>query len=239
MIRLCYDGTRYYGWNVQPNLPTIQGEVIEAVRRITGEASKVTGASRTDRGVHALGQVANFLTSSEIPAGRFKDALNSVLPPDIRVLDSWEAPIEFDARRSAIEKEYRYVIYQGELTPFMSNYAFCIRRRLNTVTMRKVAELFEGERDFANFTPERSGSTVRTIAESELRETGKFIVYRIRGRSFLRYMVRNIVGTLILVGLGKIGEDDVMRFLEPIVPARKIFTAPPHGLYLVEVSYPS
>lgn len=239
LVKLCYDGTNYYGWNVQPNLPTIQGELINAVKRITDENVKIKGASRTDRGVHALGQFANFFTSSDIPAEKFKDALNSVLPPDIRVLESSEVPLKFDARWSAKEKIYRYIIYQGDLLPFIKNYALCIKRRLDVARMKDAASLFEGEKDFRNFTPEK-GFTKRSITRSELKANGNIVVYEIRGKSFLRYMVRNIVGALLLIGLGKMEPDELKDFIDnPETCTKRYpkFTAPPHGLYLVNVIY--
>ncbi len=237
-IKLCYDGTNYYGWNIQPNLPTIQGELIKAINRITQRTdTKVKGASRTDKGVHALGQVANFLTSSNIPPEKFKDALNSVLPKDIRVIESKEVPINFDSRKWAKVKTYRYIIYKGEITPFTKNYALHIKKELNLDVMKKVARLFEGERDFHNFTPEK-GFTTRTVFRSEITEKGNFLIYEISGRGFLRYMVRNIVGTLIMTGLGKISEEYVKELLYlKIIQKTPLFCAPPHGLYLVNIQY--
>lgn len=234
-IKLCYDGTKYYGWNIQPDVPTIQGEVEKAISRITGEKIRVICASRTDRGVHALGQVANFFTSSSIPAEKFKDALNSVLPQDIRILESVEVPKDFDSRRRAKEKTYRYIIYRGEINPFMKNYVLHIKKALNVENMKKAAKAFEGEKDFKNFTPEKE-FTIRTVFRSEIIEEGNFIIYEITGRGFLRYMVRNIVGTLIIVGFEKLKEKDVVEILSS---DRKfpMFRAPPHGLYLVKVKY--
>lgn len=237
-IKLCYDGTNYYGWNIQPNLPTIQGELIKAINRITQKTEvKVKGASRTDRGVHAIGQVANFLTSSNIPPEKFKDALNSVLPEDIRVIESKEVPKNFDSRKWAKAKTYRYIIYRGEITPFTKNYALHIKKQLNTDVMKKVAKLFEGEKDFKNFTPEKEFTT-RTIFRSEIIEKGNFLIYEISGRGFLRYMVRNIVGTLIAVGLGKISEEYVKELLSTErTQGALLLCAPPHGLYLVNIQY--
>ncbi|MCS7214112.1 MAG: tRNA pseudouridine(38-40) synthase TruA [Candidatus Calescibacterium sp.] len=238
IIKICYDGTNYYGWNVQPNVPTIQGEILKSIERITGETTNIKGASRTDRGVHALGQVANFFTSSNIPAEKFKDALNSILPQDIRIIQSKEGSHNFDSRRSAKEKIYKYIIYRGEITPFMKNYVLCIKRELNTEKMKEIVKIFEGEKDFKNFTPER-GFTIRTVTKAEITEKGNFIIFEIRGRGFLRYMVRNIVGTLILAGLEKLDKEEVEKLLDTQQEEKKYvkFTAPPHGLYLVDVVY--
>lgn len=235
-IKICYDGTNYYGWNIQPDKPTIQGELVKALKKLTGQDILPKGASRTDRGVHALGQVANFFVISSIPEEKFKDALNSVLPPDIRVIMSREVPPRFDARWSAREKTYKYVIYMGEINPFIRNYALCIRRKIDIEKMMETAKLFEGENDFRNFTPEQTFAK-RVITKSEITEKGNYLIYEIKGRSFLRYMVRNIVGTLLMVGFGKMTYEEVKELLNTEEKKYPKFTAPPHGLYLVEVKY--
>jgi len=238
-IKISYVGIRYYGWQIQKDVPTVQGEIIKAVERITGERVKVWGASRTDGGVHALGQVGNFFTSSDIPPERFKYALNSVLPHDIRVIKSVEVPQNFNARRSPSIKTYRYIILQGEINPFLSNFVLSIKTELDIEKMSRCAKMIEGEHDFKNFTPEKE-NTKRTIISSEIVKKGRFVIYEIKGYSFLRYMVRNIVGKLIMVGMGKMSEEEFEEILkgDRIQGEKNIpFTAPPHGLYLVSVKY--
>ncbi len=235
-IKLSYVGARYHGWQIQKDVQTVQGELINAVERITGEQLKVWGASRTDAGVHALGQVANFFTTSDIPPEKFKDALNSVLPHDIRVIKSVKVPENFNARHSTSIKTYRYVILQGEINPFLRGLVLSVKTPLDVEKMKECAKEIEGEHDFRNFTPEKS-NTKRIIISSDIVKKGRFVVYEVRGYSFLRYMVRNIVGKLIMVGLGKMEVEEFKKQLESPEEVQPQFTAPPHGLYLVDVRY--
>lgn len=236
-IKLSYVGTRYHGWQIQKDVPTVQGELISAVERITGERVRVWGASRTDAGVHALGQVANFFTASEIPPEKFKDALNSVLPHDIRVIKSAEVQDDFNARHSTSIKTYRYVILQGEINPFLRGLVLSVKTPLDIEKMKECAKAVEGEHDFRNFTPEKN-NTKRRVILSDIIRKGRFLIYEVRGYSFLRYMVRNIVGKLIMVGLGKMETEEFKKLLEdPEEVQSPYFTAPPHGLYLVDVRY--
>ncbi len=233
-LKISYIGKRYHGWQVQPDVPTVQGEIKKAIYKLTGEEVNVYGASRTDAGVHALGQVANFFTNSSIPPTKFKDALNSILPPDIRIVRSTEVPREFHARYSESEKRYIYIILNDEITPFLADFVMSIKGKLDIEKMKICAKKVEGKHDFAVFTPER-GDTVREISLSKITSRGKLIIYDIRGRSFLRYMVRGIVGALILAGLGKIVESDFDAMISG--EKKNEFIAPPHGLYLVSVKY--
>jgi tRNA pseudouridine38-40 synthase len=234
-LKISYIGKNYAGWQIQRDVPTVQGEIKKAIKKITGEDKiKVIGASRTDAGVHALCQIANFITSSEIPPERFKYALNTVLPDDIRILKSCEVDMSFNARYTPCEKTYKYIIYQGEIIPFLKDFVLSIKSELNIEKMQRCAEMLVGEKDFAGFTPEKT-NTQRTIFKSQITKKGKFIIYEIKGRSFLRYMVRNIVGTLILVGLEKLKEEDFEKILKGEEKAR--FTAPPHALYLADIKY--
>jgi tRNA pseudouridine38-40 synthase len=234
-LKISYVGTNYHGWQVQKDVPTVQSEIKKAIERLTGEKVRLVGASRTDAGVHAIGQVANFLTSSEIPPERFKYALNSLLPPDIRITKSVEVPKSFNARWSLCEKKYIYVIIEGEINPFLRNFALHIKRPLDISAMQRCAKLIEGKHDFSSFTPEKE-NTEREIKLSQISKKGKIILYEIVGRSFLRYMIRNIVGCLTEVGLGKISEEEFKKILMGEEKAN--FTAPPHGLYLADIKYP-
>lgn len=235
-LKLCYVGTNYSGWQIQKGVRTIQGEVKKAIHKITMEDVLPHGASRTDAGVHAIGQIANFFTTSEIPAERFKFALNSVLPDDIKVLKSWEAPEDFDARKTPNEKTYKYIIINSEPIPFLRNLALFVKNELDIQAMIKSAEfLKEKELDFSTFTPEKEKSTRRFILESKLIHKGKLIIYSIKAKSFLRYMVRNIVGALLMVGLKKMTQEEFVDLFDG--KGKVLFTAPPCGLYLAQIKY--
>jgi len=247
-LTISYDGANFHGWQVQPGLPTIQGLLNDAVCTITQEKIVVHGASRTDSGVHALGQVAHFKTLSALPAAEFQRALNALLPPTIRIVDAEEVGPEFHARWLAQAKTYRYRIYRGSvLPPFDYGRALHYPWPLDEDAMAVAAREFEGEHNFTSFAAS-SGSEeddggrnmVRMIHASELERRGANaeIEYTVRGRSFLRYMVRKIVGTLIEVGKGRLAVSDIQRILEMRDRASSGPTVPPEGLYLVSLEYP-
>ena len=247
-LTISYDGASFHGWQYQPGIPTIQGFINEAARKITQEKIVVHGASRTDAGVHALGQVAHFKTHSALSPIEFQRALNALLPPAIRIVVAEEMGQDFHARWSAQGKTYRYRIYRGRvLPPFEHGRALHYPWPLDEERMASAARLFEGEHDFSSFGAS-SGSEdddsdrnmVRMILSSGItREpSGEEIAYVVRGRSFLRYMVRKIVGTLIEVGKGRLTPLDIAQLFEMRDRSRSGPTAPPEGLYLVSVEYP-
>ncbi|HKW87355.1 MAG TPA: tRNA pseudouridine(38-40) synthase TruA [Candidatus Acidoferrales bacterium] len=245
---LAYDGSDFHGWQIQPGVPTIQGELTDAVRKITQEHTSLHGASRTDAGVHALGQVASFKTQSGLTAEEFQRALNALLPPQIRVVCAEELGREFHARWQALEKTYHYRIFRGRvLPPFEYRRALHYPYPLDEEAMTKAAKCFEGEHDFSSFAAssgteegDKDRSSVRVIYDSELIKQAEKqeIIYAIRGRSFLRYMVRKIVGTLLDVGRGRLAAGDVAKLFEMRDRTRSGPTVPPEGLYLVELKYP-
>lgn len=244
-LTLSYDGSTFYGWAVQPGLPTVQGALIETIHRVTQENVRVYGAGRTDAGVHALGQVAHFKTRCRIPAGNFQRALNALLPAQIRILQVEEVPANFDARRHATGKIYRYRILRAPVCPpFEWRRVYHYPYPLDVEAMERAAPLFEGEHDFTSFANWDAGeaeeSRVRAIFSSRLeRDPGREeLIYTVRGRAFLRYMVRKIVGTLIAVGKGRLAPEDIPRILEAQDRSLAGPTAPPEGLYMVEVQYP-
>lgn len=246
-LTIAYDGTSFHGWQFQPGLPTIQGAINDAARQITQETIVVQGASRTDAGVHALGQVAHFKTHSGLEAREFQGALNALLPPAIRIVAAEEVGPDFHARWQSQAKTYRYRIFRGAvLPPFDYRRALHVPWALDEGAMAAAAREFEGEHDFTSF----SGSSgaeeddgremTRVIHSSELIEEagGGEIAYLVRGASFLRYMVRKIVGTLLEVGKGKIAPQQIRELFEARDRARSGPTVPPDGLYLVSIEYP-
>lgn len=245
---LAYDGTDFCGWQVQPDAPSIQAMLASAIGRITGEKVLPQGSGRTDAGVHALAQVATFQTESVIPAENLVIALNDMLPSSVRVLEVSEMAADFHARKSAKSKSYRYRICRGAICPpFLARYVWHYPYRLEFGAMEQAAPLIEGEHDFTSFAAvdpaktnhegTRRESNVRTIFSSKWsREAGEF-VYEVRGNGFLHHMVRNLVGTFLLVGKGTLKPQDVIRILEVKDRSAAGATAPACGLYLVDVEY--
>ena len=247
-LTISYDGANFHGWQTQPGLPTIQGLLNDAAQTITQEKIIVHGASRTDSGVHALGQVAHFKTASGLPAAEFQRALNALLPPAIRIVDAEEVGHEFHARWQAQCKTYRYRIYRGPvLPPFEYSRVLHYPWPLDEDAMTVATRQFEGEHDFTSFAAS-SGSEeddgernmLRVIHSSELVRPADAseIDYLVRGRSFLRYMVRKIVGTLIEVGKGRLAASDIPNLFEMRDRSCSGPTVPPEGLYLVSLEYP-
>ena len=245
-LTIAYDGTEFSGWQVQPNMATIQGVLSSAIGRITGENVLPQGSGRTDAGVHALGQVANFLTETVIPTANFLRALNDVLPPAIRIMQVEEVAPEFHARKSAQAKTYRYRIFRGDVcSPFLARYVWHYPYPLLEEAMAEAALLVEGEHDFTSFAavdPERDRegrevSNIRTVFSSRLGREGEELIYTVRGRGFLHHMVRNLVGTFILVGKGTLRSSDITRILRAQERSAAGATAPASGLCLVSVEY--
>jgi tRNA pseudouridine38-40 synthase len=245
-VILSYDGAEFSGWQVQPDAPTVQGTLASAIGRITGEKVLPQGSGRTDAGVHALAQVVTFVTESSVPTGNFVKALNDILPASVRVLEVAEAPPDFHARHSARAKTYRYRIYRESICPpFLARYVWHYPYRLAEEEMRRAAGMVAGEHDFTSFAavdPERGPggdpvSNVRTIFTSSWERSGDELVYTVRGSGFLHHMVRNLVGTFILVGRGTLQVEDVSRILDARNRSAAGATAPASGLYLVDVEY--
>jgi tRNA pseudouridine38-40 synthase len=247
-LTIAYDGSAFHGWQFQPGVPTIQGAINEAARKITQEKIVAHGASRTDAGVHALGQVAHFKTHSSLSATEFQRALNALLPPAIRIMAAEELGPDFHARWQAQGKTYRYRIFRGRvLSPFEDGRVWHYPWPLDEGAMAEAARLFEGEHDFSSFAAssgseddDRDRNMTRVLFSSEiLRDVDRDeIAYVVRGRSFLRYMVRKIVGTLVEVGKGRLTPRDVPRLFELRDRSQSGPTVPPEGLYLVSLEYP-
>lgn len=264
-LTLQYDGTNYNGWQIQAlsvkrqassvkdwkNIITIQGLIQEAIKKITGEDAKVTGAGRTDAGVHAIEQVASFKTSSRLEPGIIKRALNANLPDDIRILDTCDAELDFHPRYDAKSKIYFYIISNSPIiSPFLYRYAWRVPQRLNFEDMRNSIEFFKGRHDFSSFRASGCGAKnpARTIHEITIQRLGvidfmgigiigDFLKIRIEADAFLRHMARNIVGTLIKIGDGKMHPSDIKEIL--LLKNRSLAgpTAPARGLFLEGINY--
>ena len=247
-LTLAYDGAEFHGWQIQPGVPTIQGAITDVLRNITQEHMLIHGASRTDTGVHALGQVASFKTHSTLATEEFQRALNALLPPAIRVVAAEEMGADFHARWQALEKAYHYRIFRGRVvSPFEYRRVLHYPYPLDEDAMLEAAKCFEGEHDFTSFAAssgseetDKDRSPVRLIHRSALIRypEKEEMVYEITGRSFLRYMVRKIVGTLLEVGRGKLRAGDIPELFESRDRSRSGPTAEPEGLYLVALKYP-
>jgi tRNA pseudouridine38-40 synthase len=236
-----YDGTDFHGWQVQGDgARTVQGELQRAVLEMTGEASIVRGASRTDAGVHALGQVAHFDTVSAIDAGQFAPGLTALTGADVAVVRSEEAEPGFSARHDARGKAYRYSIWNCRLpSPLARRTSWHVRAPLDVTRMRLGAAHLVGEHDFAAFRAAAcdAPTTVRTITRLGVEPRDGLIDLTVAGTAFLQHMVRIIVGTLVLVGQGRIGADDVARIRDSRDRREAGQTAPPQGLCLIGVTY--
>ena len=260
-LTLTYDGTDFYGWQVQPGKSTIQGELQAALGRITGENPLPQGSGRTDAGVHALAQVASFQLFAPIPAENLQRALNRTLPASIRISKAKTVRSTFHARHSAVAKTYEYRLFRGEICPpFLARYMFACPWPLNFAMLTEAAKAFIGEHDFQSFAASdpdlatREGSqgeagavctqprtAVRTIISSawerRTSEYGELFVYRVRGNGFLHHMVRNLVGTMIDVSRGQLWVEDLARILAVRSRMAAGPTAPARGLFLHSVEY--
>lgn len=248
-LEISYDGTNYSGWQRQPDVPTIQESLENVLRKITGEAVSVTGSGRTDAGVHALKQVAAFSTESRLDASVFQRALNGFLPPDIRILRAEEVPASFHPISDAVSKRYRYLTDDRRPAfPFTRNYAWIYREPLDFETMREASEHLLGTHDFACFQTQGSPrkTTVRTVLDVSLSrlEDGllpPLLCLEVEANGFLYNMMRAIAGTLVLLGVdgrrGRPDPDRMRRIIESRDRAQAGPTAPPQGLYLLDVTY--
>ncbi len=254
-LLISYDGTDFHGWQRQPDAPTVQDRLESAIERILGEKVQVYGSGRTDAGVHALNQVANFQTACRIPCENLLKALNNTLQPTVRIKDVSEVPLRFHARKDARSKTYRYRILQAPVaSPFLNRFIWHYPFPLDVRRMAQAAKLLKGEHDFTSFAAadalvaqvllpvqrEKAETTmVRTIFASRIlrRPRTCMLIYEVTGSGFLHHMVRNVVGTLVEIGRGKLGPIDITRILEARDRTLAGPTAPAQGLCLVKVNY--
>jgi len=265
MLTIAYDGTDYHGWQVQPNGVTVQEKVEEAILQLTGETLRVLCAGRTDSGVHALGQVASFQTSSDIPAIQFRRGLQRFLPGDIRIVRSQQVATEFHATFSAVSKRYRYLMWDGPVAPpFLRNHAYRSRRAISVERMGEALPALLGTHDFRCFETNypNKATSVRTISDVTIRRCAvpplwdsveawqptdqrnhedparPLIEFEIEADGFLYNMVRAIVGTLLRIGNDQKRPDYLADVIDSLDLGTAGSTAPAEGLYLVNVQYP-
>ena len=262
-LTVAYDGTDFRGWQIQSGQPTIQGALADVLQQLTQERFNVQGAGRTDAGVHAWGQVVNFKTHSELAPGELQRGCNALMPPSIRIRESEEVEPDFHSRWMARAKTYVYSIYRGAIVPpSLWRYVLHVPQELDFTAMSQAARYFEGERDFTSFSAsmgsekeDREQTMIRSVYRSEMIDRacsgpaassspcdyrlspGEWL-YVVRGSSFLRYMVRKIVGTLLQVGRGRLAAREIPHLLEKRDRSCSGPTAPPHGLCLQSVEYP-
>ncbi len=235
-----YDGTGYHGWQIQPNVETIQGTIEGKLAQITGEPVRLVASGRTDTGVHAVGQVAHFKTHSSLDVLTFLKALNSLLPEDIRVKDVEEVDEAFHARFSAKGRLYEYRIFNGELlSPFHRHFSWFVPGKLDLARMREAAMKLVGRHDFSSFCSAGSdhSSLIREVYAIDVGMRGNLIIIQVEANAFLKQMVRNIVGSLVEVGRRKLTPSQFGGILEARDRRRAGLAAPAQGLFLVRVNY--
>ncbi len=235
-----YDGKDFNGWQKQPNKLNIQGTIEQAIKNITGEEVELNASGRTDAGVHALGQVANFKTNSQIPIEKFAIAINSRLKKSIIIINAEEVDERFHSRLTCKRKTYRYIINNSiEGSAIYRNLETHIPQKLDISKMEKALKYFEGEHDFKAFKASgtSSKSSVRTIYKTNIYKENNRIYIELTGNGFLYNMVRIIVGTLVEVGLGKIEPEKIQDIIKSKKRENAGKTLPPNGLYLVNVEY--
>ena len=235
-----YDGKDFNGWQKQPNKPNIQGEIERAIYNITKEEVDLIGSGRTDAGVHALAQVANFKTNSNIPIEKLALAINSQLKKSIIIKKAEEVDERFHSRYNAKHKTYRYIINNSPCgTAIYRNLEYCFPIKLDVAKMQEAAKYFEGEHDFKAFKSSGTSAknSVRTIYNASVKQEGEKIIIELTGNGFLYNMVRIISGTLLDVGLQKIKPEEIKNIIEEKDRQKAGKTLPAHGLYLVEVKY--
>ncbi len=239
-ILIEYEGTRYHGWQVQPNGITIQEVLQNCLKKITKEKRSVVGSGRTDAGVHAEGQVAHFETTSKMTSQQFLMAFNSLLPHEIVIKQVTEVPATFHAQQSSVRKIYRYTILNRQFpSALQHDRCFFIQYHLDVEAMRQAKTYLEGKHDFTAFRASNceARNPVREINSIDIDQEGDFIIIHCDGNGFLKYMVRNIVGTLVMVGRNKMQPEQIKTILESRDRKNAGPTARPYGLCLVKVFY--
>ncbi|MEE9324933.1 MAG: tRNA pseudouridine(38-40) synthase TruA [Dehalococcoidia bacterium] len=237
-----YEGSQYNGFQLQVGVPTVQGRLEEALEKVTGERIRILGASRTDTGVHAKGQVVSFKTASQLPSHTFTRAMNYYLPSDISVRATHKVPDGFNARRSALRRRYRYTILNDEASsPLLRSFVYWLAKPLDISAMSEAVRLLEGERDFASFSGPTSyprSSTMRRIYRAELAKRINLIMLDVEANSFLPQQIRRTVGALVQIGTGKMSLRAFRELLDCCRLGAADAVLPAQGLCLMSITYP-
>ena len=237
-----YDGKNYCGLQLQANIPTIQEEIEIALKKLTRKRNRIMAASRTDTGVHAKGQVVSFRTESMLPPSAFVNGLNHYLPKDIAVKAAFRVSDSFNVRRHAVSREYNYyILNRPTRSPIWRHFAYLVAQPLDIEAMNQACQILIGEHDFASFVTSLESNiknTTRQVYAAKIEKDGDLVVFNIIANSFLPHQVRNTVGTLIKVGLGKMTIDEFRCILETRKPGLAGPTVPANGLCLIRVNYP-
>ena len=236
-----YEGTHYRGFQYQVNAPSIQGELEQAIERLTSERVRVKGAGRTDAGVHSEAQVVAFDTSSDHSAETFVDALNHYLPQDIAVKQAHIVRPDFDPRRNALKRTYRYsILNSGTPSPLTRRFTYHIRKKLGLKRMQEAAGLFVGEHDFRSFAaplPAGKTNSVRAVHRACVEQSGDVIAIWVTGNAFLQHQVRRMAGALVDIGHGRLSMNELQALIENAQTSKVAHSLPAHGLCLVKVEY--
>lgn len=236
-----YDGTRFHGFQYQENAITVQGELERALKNLTQEQIRVIGASRTDAGVHAKGQVVSFRTPIQLQPKRWIGALNHYLSLDVAIREAWQVGEGFDVRKDAVRREYQYSIFNNKVrSPLKLRFAYFFPQPLDIEAMQEASATLEGEHDLASFTPavlEKVGKSVRTVYESRVKRQGDLVYFSMVANSFLPHQIRHTMGALLQVGRGKIGVTEFKKIKQARQPGLAGPAVPPHGLCLMSVQY--
>lgn len=237
-----YDGTHYHGFQLQGNLPTIQRETEEALWKLTGERRRVIAASRTDAGVHAKGQVVSFRTNSTLSTRTFRNGLNFHLPAGVAVTATYRISDSFDVRRRAISREYRYyILNRPARSPIRDAFSHHVIGQLDVDAMNEACQVLLGEHDFASFAScldDSTSKTIRTVYQARVERKGDMVIFNMVANSFLPHQVRNTVGALIQIGLGRSTAEELRQIMDRKRPGLAGPAAPPCGLFLMQVNYP-
>ncbi|MBI2830198.1 MAG: tRNA pseudouridine(38-40) synthase TruA [Chloroflexi bacterium] len=236
-----YDGTRYYGFQFQGNLPTVQEEIEKALGRLTGEKVRVLSASRTDTGVHAKGQVVSFRTHSALAMEEFVGGLNFYLPRDIAVKAAHRVDNSFNVQKHAVSREYWYYIFNSSTrSPLRERFSYHVSGKLDIDKMNHACQVLIGPHDFASFASRdvRLKSTVRNVFEANVERDGELVVFNMVANSFLPHQIRNTVGTLIRIGQGRLAIEKLHNIMEAKKPGLAGPAVPANGLFLVRINYP-
>ena len=236
LLKIKYDGSKFYGFQRLNSKSSVQKEIEDALFKIYGEKIEIKGAGRTDRGVHALAQMAHFDTDKKLPKLNLKEALNSFISDYIYIADVKEVDSNLHARFSVKKKRYEYKIYMGEYSPLKKDYYWQFDRDLDISKMKKATKIFIGGHDFENFVSGQRENYDAIITKIDFKKYKDTLIIGFEGKSFYRYMVRNLVGALIDVGQGKVSLEDVQAALDKKT-SKKFRVAPPNGLYLIEIEY--